>query len=234
MFDIIIPFYSIMILLSLIANIIVVMIISKKYSFTRKEIICLLLYENVGIIGGAKILTFLQNNKELNGQFNFVSLGLSSYGAVVGALLFLILFILQFKKSLEEMLYIFMPSIPLMYGIGKIGCFLAGCCFGIEYNGFGSIVYNYSKSAPEHTHLFPVQIIETIFFFVIFAYMIIKHKKNEFDLKTAGISFISCGFSKFILEFFRASHIDKILSLTQTISILFILIGIGIVIRDKI
>lgn len=233
MFDLIIPFYSIMILLSLVANLVVVSFISRKYSFTKKEIICLLLYENVGIIGGAKILTFLQNYKDLNGQFDFLSLGLSSYGAVIGALLFLILFCLQFKKSFKEMLYIFMPSIPLMYGIGKIGCFIAGCCYGIEYNGFGNIVYNYSKSAPTHTHLFPVQMVETLFFVAIFVYMMMKHKKNHFNLGTVGISFILCGVAKFALEFLRDSHIEQILSSTQIISGIFIFIGVGMLCFQK-
>ncbi len=223
-----IPIYSIMILLSLIANLIVVALLSKKYKSTKIEIICLLLYENIGIIGGAKILTFLQNYKELNGQFNFLSLGLSSYGAVIGAILFIILFSFQFKKSLKEMLCIFMPSIPLMYGISKIGCFLVGCCYGIEYNGIGNVVYNYSSVAPKDIHLVPIQIIETIFFISIFIYMTLKHKKNQFSNKTLGIGFALCGFSKFILDFFRMSHVDEVISLNQIISSIFIIIGFAI------
>ena len=226
MFDTKIPIYSIAILLSLIANLIVVTYISRKYNFTRNEIICLLLYENVGIVGGAKILAYLHNYKELNGQFDFLSLGLSSYGAVIGALLFLLLFSRQFKKSLEELLDVFMPAIPLMYAIGKIGCFMAGCCYGVEYSGFGNVVYHYSKAAPEHTHLYPVQIIETVFFIGIFIYIMTRHKKRKFDL---GISLILCGFAKFILEFLRESHIGQILSSTQIISITFIIIGIVII-----
>lgn len=221
-----IPVYSIMIFLSLVANIFVVAYTSKKYKFSKIEIICLLLYENTGIIFGAKLLTFLQNYKDLNENFNFLSLGLSSYGAVIGALLFLMLFSFQFKKSLKEMLYVFMPSIPLMYGIGKIGCFLIGCCYGINYDGWGSVLYNYSPVAPKHIHLFPVQIVEAILFIGIFIYLILKHKKNQFDLRVLGIGFILCGFSKFGLDYFRMSHIGKILSLNQIISLVFIVIGI--------
>jgi len=225
MFNTKIPFYSIAILLSLIANLIIVSRLSKKYSFTSREIICLLLYENVGIVCGAKVLTFLQNYKELNGQFDFLSLGLSSYGAVIGALLFFILFSLQFKKSFKEILYIFMPSLPLMYGIGKIGCFLIGCCYGIEYSGFGSVVYHYNTLVPIDTPLFPVQIVETAFFAGIFIYMMVQHERRKFHLGSVGVSFILCGFAKFILEFLRYSPAGKQLSSTQVISIAFIIIG---------
>lgn len=233
MFDTNVPLYGFAILLSLIVNIFVVFKLSKKYNYNKNEIVALLLYENVGIIGGAKIFTFIQNYDKLNGQFDFLSLGLSSYGAVIGAMLFLLLFCIQFKKSIKELLYIFIPSIPLMYGIGKIGCFLVGCCYGIEYNGFLNVIYKYSKSAPKNIPLFPIQIVETIVFISIFIYMMVQHKKDKFDLKVVGISFILSGLFKFLLEFLRHSHIGKIISSTQMISIVFIIIGIFIIIYNK-
>lgn len=217
MFDITTHFYSIMILLSLIVNIIIAMLISKKYSVSKKEMICLLLYENVGIIGGAKLFTFIQKYEELDGQFDFISLGLTAYGGIIGALLFLLLFSFQFKKSFKEILYIFMPSIPLMYGISKIGCYFAGCCAGIEIN----------------TYIFPVQIIEAIVFILIFIYMLAKHNKNQFDLKTLGISAVLCGSSKFMLDYFRSSHIGIVLSFNQIISIIVIIIGVIVIIFKK-
>lgn len=226
MFDTKIPVYSFAILLALISNLIVVCFLSKKYNYTRNEIIGLLLYENVGIIGGAKVLSYLQNYSQYNGKFNFMQLGLSSYGAVFGVILFLILFSLQFKKSLKELLYIFLPSLPLMYAIGKIGCFLVGCCYGIEYNGLFSVVYKYSNSVSSNISLFPVQIIETIFFLIIFIYMISKHAKKQFDQKTIGISFILCGIAKFLLDFLRMGHKNVFLSFNQYISIIFVIIGL--------
>lgn len=217
MFDIKTHFYSLMILLSLIANIIIVMLISKKYSISKKEIICLLLYENIGIIGGAKLYTFIQKYEELKGQFAFLSLGLTAYGGIIGALIFLLLFSLQFKKSFKEILYIFMPSIPVMYGISKIGCYFSGCCNGIEINAY----------------IFPVQIIESIVFILIFIYMLVKHTKNQFDLKALGISAVLCGCSKFVLDYFRYSHIGIVLSFNQIISIIVIIIGVIVIIFNK-
>lgn len=208
------------------------MITYKKFRFSKDEIIGALVYENIGIIFGAKLLTYIQNYN-VYGKFDFLSLGLSSYGAVIGAIVCLIIFGLQFKKNLKDMLFTFMPSIPLMYAIGKIGCFLAGCCHGIEYNGIGSITYKYSVVAPNNVHLFPVQILETIAFTSIFIYMINKVIRNRFEWKTLGISFILCGFTKFVLDYFRISHINTLLSLNQLISVIFIIIGIIIYVKSK-
>ena len=232
MFNTNIPLYSIMILLALLTNVIVVMLLYKKFEFSKDQIIGALVYENIGIIVGAKLLTFIQDY-QLYGKFDFYSLGLSSYGGIIGAIICLIIFSFQFKKPIKDMLFTFMPSVPLMYAIGKIGCFLIGCCYGIEYTGWGNVVYNYSPIAHQHTHLFPVQLIEAIFFISIFVYMINKIIKNKFNWKTLGISFILCGLAKFTLDYLRISHVGIVLSLNQIISILFIIVGVILIIKNK-
>jgi len=126
-----------------------------------------------------------------------------------------------------------MPSLPLMYAIGKIGCFLVGYCHGIEYNGVFSVVYKYSNLVSSNISLFPIQIVETIFFLMIFIYMIVKHSKKQFNQKTMGISFILCGMTKFLLDFLRMSHKNIFLSLNQYISILFIIIGLIIYYKSE-
>lgn len=233
MFNIKFNIYGIMVLFSLLANVIVVSKISKKYSFFKDEIVGALLYENIGIIYGAKLLTFFTNYSQ-NSKFEFFKLGFSAYGALIGAIVCLVLFCLQFKKSIKDILCIFMPSIPMMYSIGKLGCFLVGCCYGIEYKGIGNIVYKYSPIAPNNIQLFPVQIIESIVFILIFIYMIIKAYQNKFSVKTLGISFILIGFAKFGLDYFRMSHLNTIISLNQKISVVFVLIGIYLCKKRKI
>ena len=232
MFDTKVSLYPIMILLSLLSNVIVVIMIYKKYNFNKDEIIGALLYENIGIIFGAKLLSYIENYK-LYGQFNFLKIGISSYGGVIGAIICLIIFGLQFKKELKQMLYVFMPSIPLMYAIGKIGCFLVGCCYGIKYNGVGSILYKYSIEAPSNTRVFPVQLLETILFLLIFILIIKMIKSNLNNLKILSINFILCGFAKFITDFLRMSHVNKILSLNQVISLFFVILGITIYLKNK-
>lgn len=183
------------------------------------------MYENVGIVVGAKVLTFLQNYN-FYGKFDFLWLGLSSYGGVIGAIICLVIFSLQFKKSFKDILFIFMPSIPLMYAIGKIGCFCVGCCYGIQYNGLGHVTYKYSLAAPNNVSLFPVQLLETLVFLLIFLYMISSILKDKFNYKILGVSFILCGVVKFGLDFLRASHIGGVLSLNQIISLVFVVLGV--------
>jgi len=47
-----------------------------------------------------------------------------------------------------------------------------------------------------------------------------------------GTSFVLCGLAKFCLDFLRMSHVNIILSLNQIISIIFIIVGIILIIKD--
>lgn len=227
-----ISYYSLAILLSLVLNVIVVYLLSKKFKFTKYEIIGALVYENIGIIVGAKLLTYFQYLEQYD-KFNFVNLELSSYGGAIGGILCLIIFCLQLKKSFKDVMFLFISSYPMMYAIGKIGCFLVGCCYGIEYSGLGHIVYSNSLSAPNGISLFPVQIIETFVFLGIFFYMFLLLRKDKFNWETLGISFLLCGLGKFILDYFRGSHEGVFLSLNQVISLMVILIGIVIYVKKR-
>ena len=228
MFNINIQFYSIAIVTALLVNIIMVLIISKKSkNFNITEINCLLLYENIGSILGAKVLSFLINYSKFNGNFNFEKIGFLSYGAAIGGTIFILLYCIQFKKSLKEIMAICLPSFPLMYSIGKVGCFLVGCCYGIEYNGIFKIMYKYSTNAPNNIYLFPVQLLESIIFLIIYIYMMYNYNKNKLNLKTFGIFFIISSLSKFIMDFLRMSH-NGIISLNQVISLIVLLLGIVI------
>ena len=205
--------YPSMIVLSLIVNVIVVLIISRKFKYTVDELVSMLVMENIGIIGGGILYTYIFSKE----------LGFSSLGGVMGGLIMLYLYSLLVKKDYKYMLILFMPSIPLMYAIGKIGCFVAGCCYGIPYDGIGHIVYHSSEVALLNTNLFPVQIVETIIFLIIFIYIISRYYKNKFSIKLIMIEIIICGISKFLLDFLRYEHTIKLITSNQIMCLLLVI-----------
>ena len=233
MFNTKIPLYGIFIIISIFSGLLVVYKNAKHLNLRTEEIIGLLFYIGLGSIFGGKYFTFLINIKKFNGTFNFEKVGLSSYGAVIGIIILLLLYSKQYKKNFKDLIYIVLPSIPLMYGIGKIGCFLAGCCYGIEYTGPLSISYKYSYSAPKEISLFPVQLLESIIFISIFWYIFNKIKKLKSNNNIIWQTFIICGIAKFLLDYLRMSHLGKILSINQIVSMIFVLIGFYIVLADK-
>ena len=205
--------YPSMIVLSLIVNVIIVLIISRKFKYNVDELVSMLVIDNIGIIGGGILYTYIFSKE----------LGFSSLGGVIGGLIMLYLYSLLVEKDYKYMLILFMPSIPLMYAIGKIGCFVAGCCYGIPYDGIGHIVYHSSEVALLNTNLFPIQIVETIIFLIIFIYVISRYYKNKFSIKLIMIEIIICGISKFLLDFLRYEHTIKLITSNQIMCLLLVI-----------
>ena len=180
-----------------------------------------LLFETIGILIGALLLTIIKSYI----YYKSLKIGLSSYGGLIGGFIFIIIYSVIFKKRLKVILYLLMPSIPLMYGIGKIGCFLVGCCHGIVYNGLFSVKYSYSNVLEHNMSFFPIQILEAIVFITIFIYYFILNYKGKFNNKILGKEIIICGSSKFLLDFLRFKETGAILSFNQIISLVFIFVG---------
>ncbi len=204
--------YPTMIILSIIINVIVVIILSKKFNYNKYELISMILIDVFGILFGGLMYS----------KIVFNNLGFASLGGVVGSFLMLYIYSFSLKKDYKYILILFMPSIPLMYAIGKIGCFVAGCCYGIPYDGIGHIIYHNSRVAPINTALFPVQIVETIVFILIFIYVIQKYKK-EISVRIVMKEVILCSIAKFILDFFRYEHIGKLLSSNQIVCLILLI-----------
>ena len=227
------PIYSLIILIAFLINIVVICFIFYKKNRFNYEIIYLLIFEHMGMIFGAKLYSFFSNPAKYNYQFDLFKIGFSSIGAVIGIIIMSIIYIKLFKSSIKMIIETFICSIPLIYSIGKIACFLAGCCYGIEYNGPLSITYQYSPNNINGISLFPVQLFESIVFFVLFLIsfnMVLKDKVNN---KSIGIFTIIIFICKFLLDFLRFTHMKNLISFNQIMCIPFILIGLFLIFSKK-
>ena len=214
-----IPIYGIFVILSLLINCIMVFVLGKKLELKRNDIICSLTFEMILAILGAKVLNMIQEHN------SFFYAGLSSYGGAIGGIIAVFAFSKMYKIPILKLLNVYVPLLPLIYGIAKFGCFFSGCCYGIEYNGFGSISYKFSTEAPLNIGLFPVQLLEAILNIAIFVIVLKNFEKNKDTYKNIANIFLYSGLCKFGLEFFRASW-NYGISSTQIISIIFIILGI--------
>ena len=222
--------YPAMLVLSFIMNVVVVLIISKKFKYTKFELLSMIVIETFGFIVGGKLLTIITTEAILK---DFILVPFSSMGGVIGGLLCLVIYAISFRKDLKYMLILFMPSIPLMYAIGKIGCFVAGCCYGIPYDGLLHITYHNSLVAPHNINLLPIQIIETLVFILIFIYVIRFYYLNRMSIILIMKEIIICSIAKFILDYFRYSHIDQVINANQILCIILIIISMLYMLKIK-
>lgn len=208
-------FYGFFIVLSLVLSILYVYFFLMKQKVEKRLILLSGILVIPFVLLGGKYLTILTSK----GNINLITAGLSSYGGVIG----LIISTLIFEKITNEkkIKTAYILSLPLMYSVSKLGCFFAGCCYGIKYNGILNIKY---ENLYSYT-VFPVQLLETISFLIIFIILNIIYKKT----KTKNIIWYTILFSaliKFALDYLRISHTGILLSTNQIISIVFVMISI--------
>jgi phosphatidylglycerol:prolipoprotein diacylglycerol transferase len=74
------------------------------------------------------------------------------------------------------------PSLALGQAIGRIGCHMAGCCFGQPTGSSWGVVFTHPKSlAPLNVPLYPTQLLEAFGGLIIFLVLLFLHGKRRFE-----------------------------------------------------
>lgn len=180
----------------------------------------------IGGIVGSKILFAITQIPWLVDNFSVKNLlllipqsGFVFYGGLFG-----VIFTLQFfsRKDKELRCRIFrlcVPGMPLFHAFGRVGCFLAGCCYGKE-------LVNDLTIGPFVLTQIPVQIIEAFAELLLFiVIMIIDMKKKDVDL--LAVYLVMYAVIRFIDEFLRGDEVRGVyfgVSTAQWISIIIIVV----------
>lgn len=153
--------------------------------------------------------------------FGFFS-GMVFYGGLYGGLLFGYFWAKRKRYDLHKMTDVFAVVIPLFHAFGRVGCFFAGCCYGVEYeHGVSGRVL--ASGAVEHTKRLPVQLIESVMLLVLFSILLMLFLRGKATGSLMCVYLISYAVIRFVLEFFRGDEIRGgflIFSTSQWISLL--------------
>lgn len=205
----------------------------KKYPETWKDSLDAFLLGAIGALPGAKLLYLVSVLPQLIGDIplirndfayfytHYLAGGMVFYGGLFAAILVARLVAAFFGKQLKELYPQLIPALTLMAGMGRVGCFLAGCCYGKETAGPVYVVFTQSLFAPRGVHLIPTQLIEAGFEFVLF-FVFFKLGKTKWKTKLLSIYLALYAAFRFILEFFRGDEGRGIilgLSFSQWISL---------------
>lgn len=153
----------------------------------------------------------------------YLQSGYVFYGGLLGTLLAICLVKKHDFHLKDKNVFQFMsPVFPLFHAFGRIGCFMAGCCYGVKLSNpiivMGMIQLN----------RVPTQLIEALFEFVLFFILLFLYRKRKDYLLRLYLS--SYAAFRFFLEFFR-DDFDRgylgWLSTSQWISLVIILVIVG-------
>jgi len=231
-----IPSYGLMITIGvIIANLLAIWIL-KKNRMDGNDFIIIEAYTFLGAFIGAKLLYFIVAYSDIEWKrmldpsycSQVMQGGFVFYGGLFGGLFCIWIGGRIHKIQVSRYVAYFIWLVPLIHAFGRIGCHLAGCCYGMPYHGSLAIVYGDGSLAPRGIELFPVQLIESIALFIISGvlFVLTVRKKTESTLIIYLASYSSL---RFVLEYFRGDSVRGRCLWFSTSQWISILIWFGIV-----
>lgn len=179
-----------------------------------------LLYDIVsfGVIGSIKMITAGRIN-ELVSNAGYVFYG-GMLGGIIGTYVISLLTGIKTEKYYTSTI----PFIPVGHAIGRIGCFLAGCCYGKPSSLPIAVHFPHAVSglSPE-TAVIPTQLIEAVLNIAIAIYLFVKYGDRS-DSGSILIEYVVLyAVMRFFLEFLRGDSARSglgVFSTSQWISIM--------------
>lgn len=205
--------------------------IMKRYKQEyQRAVDMVLLAVTFGFVG-AKLNFYIVNLNDIRTDISLLNPfheGLVIYGGVIAGMITVLLYCKINKLNIGEYMDTSIISVAIAQTIGRIGCFMSGCCYGISYNGPFSITFKNSQFAPNNVSLLPTQLIFSFADFVNFCILLIYKKKNKIAGRTIALYMINYGLGRFCLEYIRGDSVRGTIlgmSTAQFTSIFMCIIG---------
>ncbi len=135
--------------------------------------------------------------------------GFVFYGGLFGGVFFAMLSYVIIKKFYKEhrwtFIESFVPGLILGHGVGRLGCWFAGCCFGKKFPG------NFSMLGLEQ---YPVQLLESVF--LVSLYFSLKNLFSKQLSRGVFCYFLLYGVFRFCIEFLRGDKARGFIGIWST------------------
>lgn len=231
-------------------------VVARKRGLDDNNIIIILLFTAIGVILGGHILYGITNIglfpiifesncfSELIKNLQAVFGGAVFYGGLIGGIIAAYITMRVMKLDLKQHTDILTLAIPLFHSLARVGCFLGGCCYGIECEFGITVTGNTLVPSINDVSRFPVQLLEAVFNIILFIVLYLLYKKTltvgSLQGKLIYIYLISYSIIRFFDEFLRGDEVRGFvlgISTSQFISILIfaltVLILVILHINDK-
>lgn len=193
-----------------------------------------------GLLGG-KLLYIITDLKNITNNTSsireLITGGLVVYGSILGGAIGVVVYCRKKQWNVLEIFDLTAPGLILAQGFGRIGCFLAGCCYGKETSSILGVEFSHSFYAPAGVKLIPTQLMSSAFDFLLAFFLLWYSKKERKNGKVFSLYVIFYSLGRFFVEFLRGDSYRGfigILSTSQFISIFTFIAGILVFNKEKI
>jgi len=249
-FGISIRYYGLLFVSGLILCIFILGWIYKRENILSEHLDKLSIYGMIGILIGARLghclfyepSYFLSHPLEMilpitflpEGGIKFSGYqGLASHGGILGLLIALYIYYRKTKHSMIDTLDLIAVVAGLSFGFIRLGNFMNSEIIGMPTTLPWAVIFERVDNIPRH----PSQLYEAIFYFIIFAFMMILYKKMGDRLKNGfffGLGSVLFFTARFVIEFVKENQVGfedgMALNMGQLLSLPYIVVGIGFII----
>lgn len=156
--------------------------------------------------------------------------GLAFQGGLLLALIVAFLFMLWHRLSIWGTLDILAVGVPLGHSIGRIGCLMAGCCYGRPTTLPWAVTFTHPETlGPRGVPVHPTQLYESLLYLGVFGVILWLRKRKRFQGELFGTYLLLAGLARFGVEFFRGDDRGPLIlagmPVTQVIALITMLVG---------
>jgi phosphatidylglycerol:prolipoprotein diacylglycerol transferase len=215
---------------------------ARRQGLSGERVLDLGIYIIIAAVVGGKLLLFLTDYRLfLQHPAELLSLTRSGgvfYGGLILAVAVSVWYMRRHGLPLWQTCDAFAPGIALGHAIGRVGCLMAGCCYGRPTDVPWAIVFTDPFAAsyvgtPLNVRLHPTQVYESLAELAILALLLILEKRRRgFPGRTIWTYVLLYAVSRFVIEFFRGDERGAVLwfSTSQFISLVLAPLAIGMLI----
>ncbi len=218
---------------------------ARREGIDRERVAGLGLWAIIGAIVGAKLLLilrtlpyYLEHPSEF-WSFGTLQSGGDFYGGFIGALVASMIYFTRHRELPRwRIADLCGPAIALGQGIGRIGCFSAGCDYGCPTTVPWAVTFTDPAAAeivgtPLGIPLHPTQAYESLSCFCLFFFLVWLSGRRRFEGQIILAYAILYAVIRFIIEFFRGDAdrgfvFGGLLSTSQFVAIIVIVVGLPI------
>lgn len=203
----------------------------KQFGLTLDQSNSLFLLLVMGGVVGGKLFTIFENPLHyLQHPAALVSgSGFVFYGSLLTCVPIMLWFFKRHRVPVWAMLDVMAVVTCIVHGFGRIGCFMAGCCYGLPTDSWWGVMFTdpTCQAEPLNTPLHPTQLLEATWIFAIMTSLLILKQRKAFDGQLFLLYLILYAAGRGLLELLRGDLergfvIENYLSISQFISLLVI------------
>ena len=177
----------------------------------------------------------------IRGVLSLLMEGMVFYGGLIGGVVGIILVARKKKRNVLEFTDLFAPCFCVAHAFGRVGCLLAGCCYGVqigETTQFGLLTYKGALAVKylDGAMRLPVPLMEAVFLLVLCEVLVLVFCTEKRLGTTTGWYLIAYAAWRFVIEMFRGdAERGKFGALytSQWISILILIAGVAVLLLSR-